>query len=265
MAFGQINFYATSLMRQSIVNIITPGDALPMVKDGNKHYERETKTLFALHGYSENGNTWGIETRIQDLALKYNLAIVMPSGENSFYLNQKGTGRAYADFIGKELVEFVGKTFGLAKKKEDTYIAGTSMGGFGAIHTGLQYNMTFEKVVAFSSALIIHEIKNQKPGFHNEVADYDYYTQVFGNLCQLENSENNPEYLVRELKKRKDVIPAIFMTCGTEDFLLEKNRSFYQFLQKEQVPVTYQESKGNHDWNFWNRKLEDAICWMLEE
>lgn len=265
MAFGQFNFYATSLMRQSIVNIITPGDALPMVKDGNKHYERETKTLFALHGYSENSNTWGMETRIQDLALKYNLAIVMPCGENSFYLNQKGTGKAYADFIGKELVEFVRKTFGIAMKKEDTYIAGTSMGGFGAIHTGLQYNDTFEKIVAFSSALIIHELNGKQPGFKNEVADYDYFAQAFGDLSQLENSNNNPEHLLKELKKSGKEIPPIYMACGTEDFMLENNRNFHKFLQDEQVNVHYKEEKGYHDWNFWGSNIEEAIQWLLGE
>lgn len=264
MSFIQLNTFALSLMRQTVVNIILPDDAPIMLTTGNPHYERPTKTLFLLHGFSGNMHDWVTGSNIQDIAIRYNLAVVMPAGDNSFYLNGRGTGRLYADFVGKELVEYMRKTFGLAMKKEDTFIAGLSMGGFGALHTGLQFPENYGKLAAFSSALIVHEIKNQKPGFYNEVADYDYFSSVFGNLDELEESVNNPEYLVKELKKQKEEIPAIYMAVGTEDFLLENNRQMHAFLEAEQIEHTYIEGPGAHEWDFWNAHIEPAVCWLLE-
>lgn len=139
------------------------------------------------------------------------------------------------------------------------------MGGFGAIHTGLSYPDTFGKIVALSSALIIHDIEDQKPGFQNDMADYDYYTSVFGPLDKLKESPNNPEYLVKDLMKKGIELPELYMACGTEDFLLEQNRAFRNFLKREGAAVCYEESTGIHDWKFWNEYLAKGIQWALEE
>ena len=116
-----------------------------------------------------------------------------------------------------------------------------------------------------SSAMIQYDIAGMKPGEKNEIADYDYYLQVFGNLEHLDTSENNPDYLIREKKKRGEKIQPVFMACGTEDFILKNNRVFSDFLNSQNVDLTYYESEGIHDWKFWNQYLEPAICWGLEE
>lgn len=263
MALLQANTYSAALSRVVTFHVILPNDLLAEMMDGNENYNRATKTLYLLHGFSGSTTDWLMGSRIQELAIKYNLAVVMPAGENSFYLNQKGTGRAYETFTGEELMDYCSKTFGLSDKKEDNYIGGLSMGGFGAIHTGLKYPERFGKMFGLSSALIVNGIKGMKPGAQNDIADYDYYAQVFGDLEKLDTSENNPEYLITERKKKGDTIQPIYMACGTEDFLIRENREFYEFLKKEGVDVTYEESTGIHDWNFWNEYLEPAIEWLL--
>lgn len=84
-------------------------------------------------------------------------------------------------------------------------------------------------------------------------------------LSKLEQSENNPEMLIRKLKEENRTIPAVYMACGTEDFLIEPNRQFRDFLHQQGVPVEYAESPGVHDWAFWNQYIEPAILWMLKE
>ncbi len=138
------------------------------------------------------------------------------------------------------------------------------MGGFGAIHTALKYPEYFGKMFGLSSALIVNGIKGMKPGSHNDIADYDYYTQIFGDLDKLDESENNPEYLVTERLKKEEKIQPIFMACGSEDFLLNENHEFRDFLLKNKVDFTYKESTGIHDWKFWNEYLEPAIQWLIE-
>ncbi|MFU7518025.1 hypothetical protein AB4668_19945, partial [Clostridium sp. HCS.1] len=94
---------------------------------------------------------------------------------------------------------------------------------------------TLGKIFGLSSALIINYIKNKKEDFKNEVADYYYYASVFGDLSELEESDKNPEYLIKQLKREGKDIPPISMACGTEDFLLNQNREFNEFLVKEGI------------------------------
>ncbi len=265
MALLQVNYFSEALMKTTTFHIFLPNDIQPVMIQGNKNYDRKIKTLYLLHGFSGGTLDWMLGSSAQDMAAKYNLAIVMPSGDNSFYLDAKATGRAYGKFVGEELVNYVSKTFGLSDKREDIYIGGLSMGGFGAIHTGIKYFDTYHKIFALSSALIIHNIKDKKSEFKDGIANYDYYTLTFGDLSQLEQSENNPEYLVKMLKGDNKRIPPIFMACGTEDFLLQENRNFHKFLVNEKVDVIYQESTGIHDWKFWNEYLEPAIIWLLAD
>ena len=264
MARMTISHFSPALGRTTEFELFHPGDTPPMFRGNNPCYERPTGTLILLHGYSGGKTDWMLNSPIQDLAGKYNLAVACPTGENSFYLNQKGTGRAYGDYICKELPNFLREMFGLCKTPETTIIGGYSMGGFGALHTGLAQSETFGRIIALSSALIVHEVANMVPGVSNGMADYDYYATTFGEPSQVLESTNNPERLVKDLKKEGKAIPGIFMACGSEDFLIQPNRAFHQFLEEEGVPVTYHESPGVHDFVFWNKYIEPGIRWALD-
>lgn len=263
MAVGIFDFFSECLRRCVTFKIILPNDVPEEWKAENPHLQRPAKTLMLLHGYSGSCTDWMNSSLIVDLANQYNLAVICPAGENSFYLDGKETGRKYGTYVGEELIRYARKTFGLSEKMEDTFIGGLSMGGFGAIHTGLQFNHTFSKVFALSSALITHNVEKMTPGFDDGIANYDYYKLMFGEPSELHASANNPEELVRRLLQTGDRIPDIYMACGTEDFLLEENHIFRDFLQEHGVALTYRESSGIHDFVFWNQYLEPAILWML--
>jgi putative tributyrin esterase len=265
MALFQVSYSSTALSRVTTFQVVIPNDVPLFMKQNNTHYERPMKTLYLLHGYFGYACDWLTGSRVQELSMLYNIAIVMPSGENSFYLNHKGTGAQYEQLIGVEIIEYTRRTFGLSNKKEDTFISGLSMGGFGAIRTGLKYPETFGKIAGLSSALIIHDIQGQKEGFDNGMADYDYYTRVFGNLNEVAISEKNPETLIKLRLEKKEEIQPIYMACGTEDFLIEQNRRFYHFLVEHNIAVDYIEASGAHDWKFWNEALEPSIQWFLND
>ena len=116
-------------------------------------------------------------------------------------------------------------------------------------------------------ALIIEDIGKLSPGDMTAcvkmIADYDYYVTVFGDLAGLEDSDVNPKFLVKQKLEKGGRITPIFMACGTEDFLLENNRDFRDFLVEHQADVTYYESPGTHEWKFWNEYLETAVLWAL--
>ena len=146
MAHLSIDFYSKSVMRITNMKVIIPNDLLPVMREGNKAYERPMGLLILLHGFSGASMDWITGSRVQELAITYNLMVVMPSGDNSFYLNGKGADMAYEDLIAKEIPEYLRKTFCMDFGPENTYIGGLSMGGFGAIHTGLKYPEVFEKI-----------------------------------------------------------------------------------------------------------------------
>lgn len=266
MSSLSVSFYSNAMSRKVEFEMILPNDLPEGMKGSNPAFLRNMKTLVLLHGFSGSSREWLYGSSIEEIACKYNLAVLMPSAENSFYLDAEGTGRAYGTYTGRELLEYARKTFGLSSKKEDTIIGGYSMGGFGAIHVGLSNPDLYGGIFALSSALIIHKISGLPEGAAEGPADYAYYRGVFGDLSQLELSRKNPEVLIRELKRQGMKTPPMFLACGTEDFLLENNRAFYRFLQEEGVEnYRYEEGPGMHNWTFWNTWLEPALKWLLGE
>ena len=247
MANISINFYSQCLIRPVDIKIYIPNDPRPEVPK-SEYADRKMKTLFFFFLYTGAASNLILE----DLAYKYNFAIVMVNGENSFYLDGLSTGHKYESFLAFEVVDYVRKTFGLAMTPEETYIMGFSMGGFGALHTGLAHPDRFGKIAALSSALIVHEVTNMKEGEGNPVANYEYYRECFGDTKSAAERDVNPEVLVSRLIKEGKPLPEIFMACGTEDFLLEPNRVMHKFLDNKKVKHEYYESKGQHDFVFWN-------------
>lgn len=262
MAHFNIELNSNCLRRATSFKMVIPNDPRPDFPPVEKtpQQKRPMKTLFLLHGYTGKGDCWVPEW----LCDKYNFAVVCPSGENGFWLNGLSTGHAYQSFVAEELVDYVRKTFGLAKTPEDTYVMGMSMGGFGALHFALAYPEIFGKCAPLSSALIHNEVAKMKPGEGNPVANYDYYRECFGEPSKLGESENNPEVLVKKLLKEGKKFPEIYMACGTEDFLIEPNRAMHKFLEENGVKHTYWEDKGIHDMPFWNKCVEKFIPIMFE-
>lgn len=265
MALLHVTYFSQALAGQSEFYLALPNDVPPFMAAENPRYQRDMKTLVLLHGYSGGAADWVTGSSVQNLALQYNMALIMPNGRNSFYLDREATGEQYATFVGEELPGYVRKTFGLSAKREDTFIGGYSMGGFGALHTGLAYSHNYSKIAALSSALIIHQLKELSPEAAAPMANYAYYAQTFGDLKTAEERECNPEVLIRGKLERGEPLPGIFLACGTEDMLVETNRAFRDFLRENGVSAEYHESAGMHDWKFWNQYLEPAIRWMLGE
>lgn len=264
MAVAEFDFYSDALKRETSFSVCIPNDVTAeQKKQYAKAYSREMKTLYLLHGYGRNHHTWLLNSRITELSIQYNLAVVFPDGENSFYVDRPGAGNEYCRFVGQELVDYTRRMFGLSHKCEDSFIGGLSMGGYGALHVGLAYSDTFGKIFALSSALIIHDIQGIPSSHQDAIADYTYYAEKFGNLDQVAASLYNPERQLEKIQAEDGTLPELYVACGTEDFLIEQNRTFALFLESKEIPVTYLESPGIHDWEFWNEYLEPSLKWLM--
>ncbi|MGF2055971.1 alpha/beta hydrolase [Vagococcus fluvialis] len=265
MALVQVNFISKMLSRTVTFNAIIPLDKISFGEE-EVDEEKTLKTLYLLHGAFGNYTDYLSGTRIQRWAEEHNLAVIMPSGENQFYVDKPSCGENYGAYVADELVEFTRKMFPLSHKKEDTFIAGLSMGGYGALINGLKYHETFSHIGAFSPGLMIDDIASRSELLSVTGWSMDFYDNVFGGIDTIKNSDKDYYYLIDQLLENKKEIPKIYLPIGTDDFLLESVRGFKSFVDKRDVPLTYIEDDGGHEWDFWDKYVKNFLEWLpLEE
>lgn len=264
MALIQVNLFSRSLMRTVPVNVILPVDK--MIFPGMKAREdKPYKTLFLLHGIFGNYTDWVTGTRIQRFAEEHDLCVVMPSGDNAFYVNQEGMNNNYEDFVAVELVALMRKMFPLSHDKEDTFIGGLSMGGYGAMRLGLKYCDTFGYIVSLSGAFNMEEMTKSRRDADFILHSRNYLEAVFGDLAELLQSDKNPMYLAKQMHAAGTPFPKVYMACGENDSLLSANREMAQVLKDCGCDLTFEIDPGAHEWDFWDSHIKRGIEWLPTE
>ncbi len=257
MAVLQVDFHSQALKRSVAFQVI-----LPM-----ENFKGPYPTLYLLHGLTENGNAWLHNTRIRMWAEQSGLAVVMPSGENSFYLDipvKEGCLGDFGSYIGEELVAVTREMFPLSRKREETYIAGLSMGGYGACRNGLKYCDTFGKAAVLSGAVHFFEYPREwVMTLGNTIGEL----QNIGDLDTMEDTDRNPRYLIHCIQERNAAdgcnrFPDFYVACGLQDPLVDANRSVAGALKEAGANVTYEESDGIHDWYFWDEYIGRVLKWL---
>lgn len=262
MAVKRISFFSDCLRRRVEYHVAMPEDCAGETAEAAEK-RKQLKILVFLHGYCEMGIDFLEKTDIEQLAHKYRLCVILPNGENSFYLDGKATGRQYGTYVGVEIPDHARALLGLTDRREDTFIGGTSMGGFGAIHTGLYFPERYAGLFGMSSALIMDLVADGQAGMAHGIANQEYYDLMFGPGEELLTSTNDPRVLLRRLKEENREIPGIYITCGTSDFMIEQSRAFDRFLTQMEIPHVYDEAEGAHNFEFWKPRMEHAICKVL--
>ena len=257
MALLQVDFRSQTLKRQAAFQVI-----LPIEK-----FKPPYPTLYLLHGLTENSNAWLHHTRIKMWAESMGLAVVMPSGENSFYLDipvKDGCLGDFGAYIGEELVAVTREMFPLSRKREETYIAGLSMGGYGACRNGLKYCDTFGKAAVLSGAVHFFEYSREwVRTLGNTIGEL----QNIGDLDAAEETDRNPRYLMKRIRESNSAdgsnrFPAFYVACGLQDPLIGANRSIAEALQEAGAEVVYEEGDGVHDWYFWDEYIQHVLKWL---
>ena len=252
MALIHVTYRSVALQRRVPLQVILPVDQLGA--DGAYCAPKKFKTLYLLHGLHGDCTDWVSGTRIQRWAEERGLAVVMPSGDNAFYVDRPASGNCYGEFVGRELVEVTRRMFPLSDKKEDTFIGGLSMGGYGAMRNGLKYYQTFGAAISLSGAVDIL----YSPLVKSNAA---FGESLFGSMDEVIASDKNIRVLIQQLKGKQD-LPRIYMCCGTEDFLLDQSRTCRALLEDAGFDVTYEEGPGNHNWEFWDTYIKKIVDWL---
>jgi len=243
-----------SLQRRTSISVILPADNIHFLQDAEEIVPKPYRTLYLLHGLYGSDDIFLANTSIQKFAEDNGIAIVIPCGENSFYVDNVNAHALYGEYVGQELLDITRNIFPLSDKREDTFIAGFSMGGYGAIRNGLKYSQNFSKIGMISAALITDDIVGYSSD-DNVLRSRPFYESIFGNLDELEGSDMDPKALIENCTN----IPDIFMACGKNDFLYDKNTDFYDFLKTNNVNVDFVEAEGEHTWDFADKYVKEFI------
>jgi putative tributyrin esterase len=259
MALLHVNFFSDVLGMCMNMDVILPQKTSGQIGMEGNVAEGKIPVLYLLHGMSDDHTIWQRRTSIERYVTDMGIAVVMPTTHLGWYTNM-AYGHKYWTFISKELPEICRSFFNnLSDNREENYVAGLSMGGYGALKMGLAVSDKFGAVAALSAATDVKEIcKNLE-----KEEDKHFWRNIFGELDQVENSENDLFALATELKASGKPLPKIYMWCGTEDFLYQQNVRMKNHLNELGYDLTYEESPGDHQWKYWDEKIQTVLNWIV--
>jgi putative tributyrin esterase len=246
VAFIQCNFFSDVLQLSVSMNVILPQPIRPSYP-----------VLYLLHGLSDDHTIWMRRTSIERYVDQYGLAVVMPAVGRSFYTNM-AIGYRYGDYISEELPRMAQGLFPLSTRREETFVAGLSMGGFGAFKLALSQPERFAAAASLSGALDM-AYADWTDATPEWIAERQY---IFGDLNQMAGGRHDLRYLAQELVASGARQPHLYQCCGTEDFLYEENQRFLMFARSLQLDLTYEEGPGDHDWAYWDAMIARVLAWL---
>ena len=247
MALFHCNFHSSALQIAASMDVILPQDAC--LRGG------KLPTLYLLHGLSDDHTIWQRRTSIERYVEPLGLAVVMPAVNRSFYTDM-ARGAKYWTFVSEEVPRLAQAFFPLSTERAECFVAGLSMGGYGAFKLGLTYPNRFAAAASLSGALdMAQRLEEVEEERQSEFED------VFGDLSVLKGSEHDLFHLADKMAGYRTK-PRFYQCCGTEDFLYTGNVCFRKHAQKLGLDLTYEEGPGEHEWGYWDRQIQKVLAWL---
>lgn len=260
MALIQCQFFSETLGLNTSMHVILPQQTTGQIGMAGSSESGKHPTLYLLHGLSDDDSIWVRRTSIERYVASLGWAVVMPNVHKSFYTDM-AHGDRYWTFLSEELPAAARSFFPLSDRREDNFVAGLSMGGYGAFKWALRQPERFAAAASLSGALDIDERRrketNQAIGRALDLA--------FGDR-QAKGTADDLLRLLEELAKSGAPKPALYQCCGTEDFLYEDNQPFRQACERIDYPhYVYEEDPGEHTWAYWDEHIQRALAFFQKE
>lgn len=205
--------------------------------------------LYLLHGLSDDHTAWTRYTSVERYAAEHGVAVVMPAVGRSFYANEVH-GHAYWDFLADELPSVVGRFLRVSSRREDTFVAGLSMGGYGALKWALRRPERFAAAASLSGALDVAEVR-ESPDLGG------LWRRVFGD--GLAPSDDLFSLLDRA---DPETLPTLYVGCGTQDHLYRSTSRFADALRAKGIDARVELRPGDHEWGYWDEELRRVLAWL---
>jgi S-formylglutathione hydrolase FrmB len=250
MALISCELFSESLMRATTITVVLPQATEEQIGLVDQPLDGPPPVLYLLHGLSDDHTAWQRYTSIERYAVARGLAVVMPAVDRSFYANE-AHGHRYWDWVSEELPRLVGQFFNVSRTREDTFVAGLSMGGYGALKHGFTHPERYAAVATLSGVPRIQGLVEDLP--RPEIVE-----RVFG-------GELGPADDVLALLDAADpsALPQLYVGCGTdEEQLMEQNRRLVAAAEAKGLDVTVDFRPGGHEWQLWDAQIQDVIEWL---
>ncbi|HEX6255870.1 MAG TPA: alpha/beta hydrolase family protein [Euzebyales bacterium] len=251
MAHLRCDFFSDALSLSTSMTVLLPQPTTSQVGMEGAAVDGDPPVLYLLHGLSDDDTTWLRRTSIERYVAALGLAVVMPQVHRSFYLDGVHTG-SYWTFISDELPEIVHRFFRVSERREDTFVAGLSMGGYGAFRLALHQPERFAAAASLSGALDLASLQGLSERERLMAA-------VFGERTVADTDDDLIDVVARV---DPDALPALYVACGTEDHLYEHNRAFVAAAARNRVACTYTFGPGEHAWDYWDATICDVLDWL---
>lgn len=263
MAFFQVNFFSAALGFNTDINVFIPTpntDDVLNNKDTDYFLpDAKFQVLYLLHGAYGDCTDWFRLTSIEKYATLHKLAVVMPSAANSYYQDMFRGGN-YFTYLTEELPMFVEKMFPISSRREDTFVAGLSMGGYGALKLALSKPEKFAACASLSGAFDLTTLYQACKSGSLELPFQ--WKSIFEDPEMLGETDADLFQLLKRQQENGCKIPKIYLTIGTEDFIYFAHQSAIKKLEASGTPFTYEEYPGIHDWDFWDAHIQDVLHWF---
>jgi S-formylglutathione hydrolase FrmB len=257
MILNEVNFFSEVLTIRSTMYVLLPQRTRTEMKSKRP---LKYRTLYLLHGHSDDHTAWMRWSSIEKYVEGLDLAVVMPAVNLSFYTDMAHGGK-YWQFISEEVPALVREMFSLSSRREDNFVAGLSMGGYGAFKLALTHPERYAGAASLSGAVDIREVVKAH-GHPEDKAWLEDMRDVFGDLSKVPGSKHDLFALAKKVS-RAPVKPRLYQCCGTEDFLYADNIRFRDAVRKLPLDLTYEEGPGEHVWSYWDRMIQNVLAWMF--
>ncbi len=260
MALLRCDFYSESLELSTSMTVILPQRTQTQIGQVNAASAGRHKTLYLLHGLSDDDTIWVRRTSIERYVAPLGIAVVMPSVHRSFYTDM-ASGGAYETFVAEELPKIARSFFPLSDRRGDTYVAGLSMGGYGAFKLALTYPERYCAAASLSGAVdVARRAEDPQEDFHRD------FVNIFGPQPGVAGTRDDLFFLVRNRAREGGELPRLHQCCGEDDFLFEENIRFRDHLAAHGLPATWQSDPGYaHTWDYWDLRIQTVLAWMFPE
>lgn len=250
MALITCNFFSEALGFSTSMTVILPQQTSTQIGLKNSSTRKLHPTLYLLHGLSDDDTIWSRRTSIERYVAELGLAVIMPNVHKSFYTDME-YGDKYWTFLTEELPAIARSFFPLSDAREDNFVAGLSMGGYGAFKWALRHPDRFAAACSLSGAL---DMVGHTKRIDNALGSR-LFQLVYGDK-QLEGSDEDLIHVLKKQSKLDLPKPELFQCCGTEDFLYEDNIVFRDACLEAGYPLTYVEGPGTHEWGYWDTHIQ---------
>ncbi len=255
MAHLTVEFFSNVLGKCMTMEVILPQSTTTQIGMTGAEGKDTYPVLYLLHGMSDDHSIWLRRTSIERYVSQMGIAVVMPNADLSFYTDM-AIGGKYWTYISEELPQICRGFFPrISPRREDTFAAGLSMGGYGAFKLGLRCPERFGAVASLSGCIdIVSTVKR------NSVGNPAYWNSIFGSMEELQEGDNNLFNVASRLDPAK--APKLYACCGTEDFLYGENQNALKLFNSLGLPLTYEEGPGAHTWEFWDEYIQKILKWL---